>query len=357
MKKKILITTGGSGGHVVPALNFYKHLNQYNDVFLTSDLRGLRFIDKKIYNYKIIDVPDIKKNLLKIPLNLLFFLISIIKSLFYLRKNKIDKIISTGGYMTFPICIASLFTKSELFLFEPNMVLGRSNLFFLKVCKKVFCYSNSVRKFPQKYTSKIKLIYPVLNKKSYLLKNDFKKISDQKIFLLIGGSQGAQFFQTDLKDTLNKLSKKFNLLIYHQTNKENFKDLEIFYQKNNISFKLFDFDPNLEKIFVKTDFCITRAGASTLAELVFFKVPLLAIPFPYSKDDHQLFNAKYYKDKNCCWLIEQNELEKKDLFEIISNILDDKKNLKLKKKAMNELSSENTWENNNQIITKILYEN
>ena len=67
--------------------------------------------------------------------------------------------------MTFPICIASLFTKSELFLFEPNMVLGRSNLFFLRVCKKVFCYSNSVRKFPQKYTSKIELIYPVLNKK------------------------------------------------------------------------------------------------------------------------------------------------------------------------------------------------
>ena len=93
MKKKILITTGGSGGHVVPALNFYKHLNQYNDVFLTSDLRGLRYIDKKIYNYKIIDVPDIKKNLLKIPLNLLLFVISIFKSLFYLRENKIDKII------------------------------------------------------------------------------------------------------------------------------------------------------------------------------------------------------------------------------------------------------------------------
>ena len=50
--------------------------------------------------------------------------------------------------MTFPICIASIFTKSKLFLFEPNMVLGRSNLFFLKQCKKIFCYSNSIRKFP-----------------------------------------------------------------------------------------------------------------------------------------------------------------------------------------------------------------
>ena len=109
LKKKILITTGGSGGHVIPALNFYKHLIQNNDVFLISDLRGFRFIDKNIYNYKIIDVPDIKKNLFKIPFNILFFLISIIKSFFYFRKNKIDKIISTGGYMTFPI-LYSFFT-------------------------------------------------------------------------------------------------------------------------------------------------------------------------------------------------------------------------------------------------------
>ena len=73
MKKKILISTGGSGGHVIPALNFYEHLKENNEVFLTSDLRGLKFIDSKIYNNKIIDVPDLKKNILKIPLNLLFF--------------------------------------------------------------------------------------------------------------------------------------------------------------------------------------------------------------------------------------------------------------------------------------------
>ena len=66
---------------------------------------------------------------------------------------------------------------------------------------------------------------------------------------------------------------------------------------------------------------------------MFFEVPLLAIPFPYSKDNHQFFNAKYYKDNNCCWLFEQKEISQKNLFEIISNILVDKKNLKIKKKS------------------------
>ena len=53
--------------------------------------------------------------------------------------------------MSFPVCLASRFTKSNLFLFEPNMVLGRSNSFFLKQCKKIFCYSNKIRKVPKIY--------------------------------------------------------------------------------------------------------------------------------------------------------------------------------------------------------------
>ena len=357
MKKKILISTGGSGGHVIPALNFYENLKKNYDVFLTTDLRGSKYINQDIFKIDIIDVPNIKKNIFQIPVNLIFFLISIIKSFVYLKKNKIDKIISTGGYMTSPICIASNLTKSKLFLFEPNMVMGRSNLFFLNRCNKIFCYSDKIRKFPQKYLSKLQTIYPMLNKKSYVSKNKLTKNTDQKILLIIGGSQGASFLQTELKETLYKLSKKFNLFIYHQVNKNNSKEIEFFYKKNNIAFNLFDFKESLYDIFNKTDFCISRAGASTLAELVFFEVPFLTIPFPYSKDEHQLYNAKFYKDLNCCWFIEQNDLLKKNLFEIISNIINDKKDIHLKKKAMNNFNLNNTWENNNKIIIKTIHEN
>ena len=146
LKEKILISTGGSGGHVIPALNFYDHLKNDYEVYLITDLRGSKFINSEVYKNHIIDVPDFKKNILKIPLNLILFIISIIKSLIFLKKNKINKIISTGGYMTLPTCIASRFINSKLFLFEPNMVLGRS-IIFINQCKKIFCYSNS-KKFP-----------------------------------------------------------------------------------------------------------------------------------------------------------------------------------------------------------------
>ena len=357
MKKKILISTGGSGGHVIPALNFYDHLKENFDVYLTTDLRGSRFIDTKIYKRDIIHVPDLKKNLFKFPFNLIFFFISIFKSLVYLRKNNIYGIISTGGYVTVPICIASRLTSSKLFLFEPNMVLGRSNLLFIKQCKKIFCYHKNIERFPQKFIDKIQHIQPMLKKKSYSIKSKIKDYSEKRALLIIGGSQGANFFQTELKEIICKLSKKFNLSVYHQTNRENFEALKAFYENKKIPFNLFDFDHSLENIFKKTYFCITRAGASTLAELVYFEIPFLAIPFPFSKDNHQLFNAQFYKKHNCCWLIEQKDILEENLFEIISNILINKKDIHLKKNAMLNFSLENTWNNNNKLLMKTLDDN
>ena len=74
-------------------------------------------------------------------------------------------------------------------------------------------------------------------------------------------------------------------------------------------------------------------------------------------DNHQLYNAKFYEDNNCCWLIEQKDISKKNLYETISNMILSKKDIQLKKKAMNEMSLQNTWEKNNKIITKTVYEN
>ena len=67
------------------------------------------------------------------------------------------------------------------------------------------------------------------------------------------------------------------------------------------------------RLIQNTDLCVTRAGASTLSEFVVLSVPFLAIPLPYSKDNHQLENAMYYKHKGYCWVINQNELNQKKL--------------------------------------------
>ena len=128
---------------------------------MTSDHRGINFLDKSKYDIKIIDMPKISKNIFLLPFQFFFLLREIYKSYFFLKEKKIDLLISTGGYMSLPLCIASKILNIKLFLFEPNMVLGRSNKFFINFCTKIFCYSSKIKNFPNKYINKINIIPPL----------------------------------------------------------------------------------------------------------------------------------------------------------------------------------------------------
>ena len=119
--KKISISTGGTGGHVIPARVLYDYLSDKNDVIITSDNRGLNYLNKNIYKTKTIDVPKITRNILDFIPFLIFFTFSIIKSYFFLRQNKIKVLISTGGYMSIPICLAARILKLKIFLGKTNL--------------------------------------------------------------------------------------------------------------------------------------------------------------------------------------------------------------------------------------------
>ena len=87
MKKKILISTGGSGGHVVPATILYEHLKDEFDISITSDHRGIQFLDKDKYNIEIFNVPKISKNIFLLPFQI-FLLLSLILNLSFFKKRK-----------------------------------------------------------------------------------------------------------------------------------------------------------------------------------------------------------------------------------------------------------------------------
>ena len=189
MKKSILISTGGSGGHVVPATILCEHLKDKFNIYMTTDQRGAQFLNKNKYDIKIFNVPRISKNIFLLPFNILSIIYLTFKSLFLLKNKKIEILISTGGYMSLPLCIASKIFSIKLFLFEPNMVLGRSNRFFINSCKKIYCYSKDIKNFPDRFKNKICLISPLLRKNFYSIEKDKdKKIDDEINLLIIGGS-------------------------------------------------------------------------------------------------------------------------------------------------------------------------
>ena len=356
MNKKILISTGGSGGHVIPATIIYKHLEDNFDVSMTSDLRGIKFLNKDEYNLKIFNVRPISKNLLIIPFDFFLMIILIFKSISFLRKNKIDTLISTGGYMSLPLCVGAKILNIKLLLFEPNMVLGRSNKIFISYCQKIFCYSNNIKKFPDKFKNKIKVI-PALLRKIFYDKKDSNNSLDTINLLIIGGSQGAKIFDDLVKNTIIELSKKYKLKIYQQTSSINFESFKKTYENKNINCELFDFNNDVINFMQKSDLCITRAGASTLAELNFIGVPYLAIPLPTAKDNHQFENAYFYNKLGFNWLLSQKEIDEKILLDKLINIIDNKEEYLAKKKNMKDFNYENTWNNINLKIISVINEN
>ena len=353
MSKNYLISTGGSGGHVIPATILHEHLVKEANVIISIDKRGLKYLEKD-YEYKIINTPKLN-NILLLPLNFIIVFILTIKSYLLLKTEKVEKLFSTGGYMSLPLILAARLLKLKIYLIEPNHVLGRANKFFLNSCQKIFCYTKKIKNFPSEHINKIEVINPLVRQKFY--KVNRTSINDEKFnILVVGGSQGARVFDNELKQKFVNISKKFLIQVYHQTSEKNIPILKDYYQKNDIDCSIFSFESNFEKILIKSDLCITRAGASTLAELSVLNIPFITIPLPTSKDNHQLENANFYKDKDCCWMIKQQLLEEK-IEELINNIIQNKTDFFTKKENLKRLNYQNTWINVNQKILNVINEN
>ena len=195
MKKFFLITTGGSGGHVLPAKILYEHLSSDANIIISSDKRGLKYLEKDIYQLYVIDTPKLN-NFFFLPFNLVIILFLTIKSFFLLRKKRIEKIFSTGGYMSLPLILAARLINLEIYLVEPNQVLGRANRYFLNLCKKIFCYRKKIKNFPDNFKNKIVNINPLVKKYIYKLRTSSKK-KNKFTLLIVGGSQGANIFDNE----------------------------------------------------------------------------------------------------------------------------------------------------------------
>ena len=355
MKSKILISTGGSGGHVIPAITIHDHLKGNYDILISSDIRGLKYLDNKLYNIIVVDTPKLN-NLILLPLSILKVIFLTLKSLLILKKEKIQILISTGGYMSLPLCIAAKILNIKIYLLEPNMVIGRANKFFLKFCEKIICYSENIVGFHKEFKSKLKIINPLIRKKYYNKK--LKEYDNEKFtIIIIGGSQGAQIFDKILHNSIFEVSRIKPLKVIHQTNKINLNTLKNLYSENKIDNIVFSFDQNLNLLIDQADLCITRAGASSLAEISLSKKPFIAIPLPSSMDNHQLENANYYKNKGCCWIVDQINFDKKKFEDLLINILNNKDEILVKKNNLERLNYQNTWNNVNQNLLNIINEN
>ena len=140
MTRKIILSAGGTGGHIFPAINLMKHFFERGDkVLLVTDIRGNNFIKKysEFKSYVLRMGTPTNKNFFKKFISFLVIFYSIIKSIIILKKEKPDLILGFGGYVSFPISFASKFFNLPLIVYENNMILGRANKYLASFSKKI----------------------------------------------------------------------------------------------------------------------------------------------------------------------------------------------------------------------------
>jgi UDP-N-acetylglucosamine--N-acetylmuramyl-(pentapeptide) pyrophosphoryl-undecaprenol N-acetylglucosamine transferase len=197
------------------------------------------------------------------------------------------------------------------------------------------------------------LISPIIRKIFYS-----KKYKSKNFFtiLVIGGSQGAKIFDNTIHKAIASISKIKKIRIFHQTKKSNINYLKKFYKKYKVANKVFSYESKIIKILRGTDLCITRAGASTLFELIALNIPFITIPISNSSNNHQIENAKFYKKKNCCWILKESDLNEIFLFKKLKKILLNKNEFLNKKKNLLKLSKSFKLKKQIKVIIKELNE-
>ncbi|HSW72502.1 MAG TPA: UDP-N-acetylglucosamine--N-acetylmuramyl-(pentapeptide) pyrophosphoryl-undecaprenol N-acetylglucosamine transferase [Chlamydiales bacterium] len=298
-KRNIAVAVGGTGGHILPAKQLASLLKSNSHLFfMGKGLLNSPYL--KDVGAAIFDIPSAgirKKNLWQLILAGYFITLGVVKSLYLLKKHKIEKVVGFGSFHAFPVMLAARLLNIPLFLFEANCTLGKVNRFFAKKASLALQFPLSTPpSSPFTYVRPLPWVKPktVFEKKEARLKLHLKE--DLFTILVFGGSQGAQFLNQLMKESFPKMNA--TLQIIHLAGTDSSADeLREFYKRNQIEAYVASFETRMPLLFSAADLVIGRSGAGTISELIYFSRPAFLIPYPYAADNHQEENARFFVEQ------------------------------------------------------------
>tara|TARA_B110000967_G_scaffold19622_1_gene18308 strand:- start:13 stop:1104 length:1092 start_codon:yes stop_codon:yes gene_type:complete len=358
-KKKIIIATGGTGGHIFPAYSLAKNFikNKYL-VEIITDKRGLKYLDKH-KNIKLIlnnSATIYKKNIKNLFFSVFIIFFSYIKSLVILYRASPAVVFGMGGHASFPVCIAAKTLNIPFIIYENNIQIGKSNKYLLPFAFKIFVSYQDLIGIKNKYNHKVIVTGNIIREEILNFKK--KKYFPPEILniLVLGGSQAARSFGELLPKVFEKCkNENINIKIFQQCIESQKKKISKIYQNLNFDFKLFNFTKNITEYFSKTELAITRSGSSVTAELINCNIPFISIPYPHAADSHQDKNATYFEKKGYSFSIKEAEVNKK-LFPLIKSIYKDKKLLDKMIEKEKKHSDKEVFLKINKIIKNLINE-
>ncbi|MEH7333380.1 undecaprenyldiphospho-muramoylpentapeptide beta-N-acetylglucosaminyltransferase [Neobacillus drentensis] len=344
---KIVVSGGGTGGHIYPALALIREIQKENNQaeFLyigTSNGLESKIVPRENIAFKSIHITGFKRKLsFENVKTVIRFLKGVQDSKKILKEFKPDIVIGTGGYVCGPVVYAASKLRIPTIIHEQNSVPGLTNKFLSRYVNKVaICFDEAKDFFPKE-----KVVFTGNPRASEVIGKDGIKgrlsagLSTTKPAVLIfGGSRGARPINEAVIKSLSDFAEKPYQILY-VTGDVHFEDVqkevELVGNPQNVVIK--PFIHNMPEVLAGIDLVVSRAGATSLAEITSLGIPSILIPSPYVTNNHQEKNARALSDHGAAQLLLEKELNSKSLIGHIDRILLNSENLKemkLKAKKM-----------------------
>lgn len=345
-EKKIIISGGGTAGHLYPALTVGNKLIEKNPLLRLTFVGSNRELERNIMkHYKAefiaLKIEGIKGRGLKTIKSLFLLPFSFLKSFAILLRIKPCLVIGVGGYSSGPIVLLASLMRIPTLILEQNLYPGLTNRLLLRwVQKAAVSFKNSLPSFKGKG---VFIGNPV--------REEFHHISPKKrtphlTLLIFGGSQGSHFLNKGITATLPLFKEeKQKLKIFHQTGKKDFDWVKNIYTQNNfkdVTVKSYFYE--MANYFQISDLIICRAGATTVAELIASQKASLLIPFSQATDNHQALNAGELAAIKGAEIILEEEFSPEILAGKVLYLLKNKEKITQMEKNLAGLKTENAAE-------------
>ena len=340
---RIILTTGGTGGHVFPALAVAEELKkQVKDVEIL--FLGGRYGLEQHWAWEAgiefagLPVQGVLGRGMRSVGALVAMGVSVVEAISILGEFKPHAIIGFGGYASFAGVSTGILCRYPTLIHEQNAVPGLANrvlsLFVKRIC---LAMPDVTKKFSAK---KVCLTgNPVRTEIVQLPEKEYSGKS--KRLLIMGGSQGANSINQAIIRNLPKF-KEAGVEIWHQTGNADYVAMRTEYEKIEWSKdkapQVLSFIDDVAKAYAWADLVVCRSGASTVAELAVAGIPSVLVPFPHATHNHQLYNAKYLADGGGAVLVEDKNLQEENFASIVLDLLDDPAKLTEMSKAAKKLS-------------------
>ena len=325
---RAIVVAGGTGGHIYPALAIINKIKEEEKdseiLYIGTDDRMEKDIVPKL-GIKFVGLSMSGLNRKNIFSNFKVYKkykICIKRAMEEIDKFKPDVVVGAGGYITAPVLYAAHKKKIPVLIHEQNSIPGVSNKFISKFADKI-CVSlpHSLELFP-----KNKVVYTGNPRSEEILSAKVKKKStlgfdeDKKLVVIVMGSLGSTTMTLKLKELIPEFSNKnYQVLVITGKNYyDQYKDIEV---SNNV--KIVPFMEDLISLLKDSQLIVSRAGASTIAEITAIGLPAILVPSPYVTNNHQYKNAKELEDNGACRIVLEKDFSKDKILFEIDRLFDD----------------------------------